>query len=110
ATTISPSRWTACGDRGPRRSLNWRAMCGAAGAPEAGAIRASAAIWVRCVRPRSRRATRPLRGGRGSGRDCPMASDFISEDDLDTFEGWMRYQAFDRASATPEEVAAFRQL
>jgi hypothetical protein len=39
-----------------------------------------------------------------------MTSNFISEDDLDTFEGWLRYQAFDPTTATPEELAAFRQL
>jgi hypothetical protein len=35
---------------------------------------------------------------------------FISEDDLDTFEGWLRYQAVDAETATPEELAMWRGL
>jgi hypothetical protein len=31
--------------------------------------------------------------------------DFISEDDLETFEGWLRYQGFDAATLTSEELA-----
>jgi hypothetical protein len=34
--------------------------------------------------------------------------DFISEDDLLTFEGWLRYQAFD--NAPPEELEVLRRL
>ena len=32
--------------------------------------------------------------------------EFISEDDLDTFEGWLRYQAIDAATLMPGELAA----
>ncbi len=43
----------------------------------------------------------------------PMTSephqDFISEDDLDTFEGYLRYQAIDPTTATPEVLASFRE-
>ena len=35
---------------------------------------------------------------------------FISEDDLDTFEGWLKFQAVDAATATPEELAMWRGL
>jgi hypothetical protein len=34
--------------------------------------------------------------------------DFISEDDLDTFEGWLRYQALDLTTATADERAFWR--
>ena len=30
--------------------------------------------------------------------------EFISEDDLSTFEGWLKSQAIDAATATPEEL------
>jgi hypothetical protein len=33
---------------------------------------------------------------------------FISEDDLDTFDGWLKYQAIDAATLTPEELAMWR--
>jgi hypothetical protein len=39
-----------------------------------------------------------------------MNVDFVSEDDLDTFEGFLRYQAVDPATAKPEELAVFRKL
>jgi hypothetical protein len=34
--------------------------------------------------------------------------EFISEDDLKTFEGWLRYQAVDAATLTPDELAMWR--
>ena len=34
--------------------------------------------------------------------------EFISEDELDTFEGWLRYQALDQATMTLDEVAMWR--
>jgi hypothetical protein len=36
--------------------------------------------------------------------------EFISEDDLNTFEGWLTYQAVDVAAATPDELATWRGL
>jgi hypothetical protein len=36
--------------------------------------------------------------------------DFISEDDLDTFEGWLKYQAVDAATTGPDELALWREL
>ena len=30
--------------------------------------------------------------------------EFISEDDLATFEGWLRYQGFDAAMLAPDEL------
>jgi hypothetical protein len=36
--------------------------------------------------------------------------DFISEDDLATFEGWCKYQAVDAATTAPEELEKWRQL
>jgi hypothetical protein len=35
-------------------------------------------------------------------------SDFISEDDLNTFEGWLKYQAVDPATLTPDELQQWR--
>jgi hypothetical protein len=39
-----------------------------------------------------------------------MRQEFISEDDLDTFEGWLRFQAVDAATAKPDELAMWRGL
>jgi hypothetical protein len=36
--------------------------------------------------------------------------DFISEDDLDTFEGWLRYQGFGATTLTPDELAEWRVM
>jgi hypothetical protein len=36
--------------------------------------------------------------------------EFISEDDLQTFEGWLRYQTIDAATTTPEELARLRRV
>jgi hypothetical protein len=35
-------------------------------------------------------------------------SNFISEDDLDTFEGWLKYQAVDPTTLTPAELEEWR--
>ena len=37
-----------------------------------------------------------------------MVQEFMSEDDLETFEGWLKYQAVDPARTTPEELAIWR--
>jgi hypothetical protein len=42
--------------------------------------------------------------------DDELLREFISEDDLETFEGWLRYQAVDPATATSEELAMWRGL
>ena len=36
--------------------------------------------------------------------------EFISEDDLHTFEGWLKYQGVDGATAPPDELAMWRGL
>ena len=36
--------------------------------------------------------------------------EFINEDDLKTFEGWLRYQAVDAATTAPEELEMWRRL
>jgi hypothetical protein len=36
--------------------------------------------------------------------------EFISEDDLKTFEGWLKYQGVDPATVTPDELAMWRRL
>ena len=36
--------------------------------------------------------------------------EFISEDDLKTFEGWLRYQGVDAAQTTPEELEMWRSF
>jgi hypothetical protein len=35
---------------------------------------------------------------------------FISEDDLKSFDGWLRYQAVDATAITPEELATWRGI
>ena len=35
---------------------------------------------------------------------------FISEDDLETFEGWLRYQGIDAATTTPEALEMWRGI
>ncbi|MEJ2626917.1 MAG: hypothetical protein P8Z80_21225, partial [Pseudolabrys sp.] len=37
-------------------------------------------------------------------------NDFISEDDLNTFEGFLRSQGIDSAKATAEELCAWRSI
>jgi hypothetical protein len=37
-------------------------------------------------------------------------SEFISEDDLKTFEGWLKYQAVDQSAVTPDELAQWRAI
>ena len=36
--------------------------------------------------------------------------EFISEDDLSTFEGWLKSQAIDAATVTPEELENWRSI
>ena len=36
--------------------------------------------------------------------------EFISEDDLATFEGWLRYQGFDAATLASDELADWRDI
>jgi hypothetical protein len=38
------------------------------------------------------------------------AQDFISEDDLQTFEGWLKYQAVDPRATAPEEMENWRHV
>jgi hypothetical protein len=40
----------------------------------------------------------------------PARREFIGEDDLNTFEGWLKYQAVDAATMTPVELAIWRGL
>jgi hypothetical protein len=37
-------------------------------------------------------------------------SEFISEDDLKTFEGWLGYQGIDLKTAPPDELAQWRAI
>jgi hypothetical protein len=39
-----------------------------------------------------------------------MRDDFISEEDLDTFEGWLKYQGFDAATMPPDQLASWHDL
>ena len=39
-----------------------------------------------------------------------MASDFISEDDLNTFDGYLRLQGIKSSTAGPDALAMYRQL
>ena len=39
-----------------------------------------------------------------------MRHEFISEDDLKTFEGWMKYQAVDPVAVSSEELAQWQQM
>jgi hypothetical protein len=36
--------------------------------------------------------------------------EFISEDELRTFDGWLRYQGFDAATTAPDELAMWRGI
>ena len=45
-----------------------------------------------------------------SDSDGPPASEFVNEDDLATFEGWLRFQHFDATTATPDELEAWRGM
>ena len=36
--------------------------------------------------------------------------DFISEDDLETFEGWLKYQGIDKAASSPEDIGMWQQM
>src|SRR2546430_11762030 len=36
--------------------------------------------------------------------------EFITEDDLSTFEGWLKYQGVDSATTTPEDMAKWRDI
>jgi hypothetical protein len=38
------------------------------------------------------------------------AQEFISEDDLQTFEGWLKYQAVDPTATAPEEMESWRRV
>ena len=38
------------------------------------------------------------------------ANKFISEDDLSTFEGWLRYQAIDPVALLPEQLAVWQRI
>jgi hypothetical protein len=38
-----------------------------------------------------------------------IMQEFISEDDLQTFEGWLKYQAVDPARTTPQELVIWRR-
>jgi hypothetical protein len=42
--------------------------------------------------------------------DGPPGLEYISEDDLNTYEGWLKYQAFDLSALSDEEAAAVRKL
>jgi len=39
-----------------------------------------------------------------------MKEEFFSKDDLDTFEGYFRYQGIDAAASTPEELTTWRGI
>jgi hypothetical protein len=43
-------------------------------------------------------------------RQVRNPSEFISEDDLSTFEGWLKYQGIDEAVATPDELKMWRGI
>ena len=56
-----------------------------------------------CTRVLDRHASCPI-------LDMTPPRDFISEDDLDTFEGWMKYQTVDIHTLEPEELETWRSL
>jgi hypothetical protein len=64
--THQTSRSKSSAGRRRRPSMSLNAICAAAIAHSFAAIPTSAAISSRCARPRSRRATRRQRGGRGN--------------------------------------------
>jgi hypothetical protein len=46
----------------------------------------------------------------GEGGDELPMREFISEDDLNTLKGWLRFQGFDATTATPDELELWRRL
>jgi hypothetical protein len=44
----------------------------------------------------------------GAERGSRTMSHFISEDDLKTFDGWLKYQGCDPAMLEPDDLAAVR--
>jgi hypothetical protein len=45
-----------------------------------------------------------------AAKDGFPAFEYISEDDLETFDGWLTYQAIDPSSHTEEDVAGLREI
>jgi hypothetical protein len=45
-----------------------------------------------------------------AAKDGFPALEYISEDDLETFDGWLKYQAIDPSSLTEEDVAGLREI
>src|SRR6266516_5765257 len=72
--------------------------------------------WPR-IRPTRRTFRRTFSQGRSARltretqvrhrRDVQLQT-FISEDDLKTFDGWLKYQGFDAATLTPEDLTSWR--
>jgi hypothetical protein len=44
------------------------------------------------------------------GVERGVGQEFIGEEDFKTFEGWLRYQAVDAATVTPDELAVWRGI
>ena len=44
------------------------------------------------------------------GNEVDVVRSFISEDDLKTFDGWLRYQGFDASTTAPEELETWRDI
>jgi hypothetical protein len=42
--------------------------------------------------------------------DGPPTREFVSEDDLATFEGWLRFQRFDATTATQDDLELWRRM
>jgi hypothetical protein len=45
-----------------------------------------------------------------SDSDEPPTREFVTEDDLNTFEGWLRFQRFDVTTATQDDLELWRRL
>jgi hypothetical protein len=44
------------------------------------------------------------------GNKGDVVQNFISEDDLETFDGWLRYQGIDASTTAPEELETWRGI
>ena len=44
------------------------------------------------------------------GNKGDVVQNFISEDDLKTFDGWLRYQGIDASTTAPEELETWRGI
>jgi hypothetical protein len=63
--------------------------------------------WLKVKKPGRAGGAARGRGGLGA---VSMTRDFISEDDLDTFEGWLKFQAVDPENISADQLAEWHDI